>query len=161
MSSQITINDADTLLTGLVLSTERAAWDALSDPDKQVLLNRAQAMVDAGNWEGVKYDDDQTYAFPREDDDGELIGESADPDPLAPLAVREALALLAWSLIERDDVWERRRSIASGLASQAVSGISEAYTGDGGASKLRGDLQAIPEVWTRLATYWRVGGRIV
>lgn len=161
MSSQITPAEASTLLDGLVLSTERAGWDALITADQQVQLNRAQAMVEAGCWDGRKYDEDQVFAFPRLDDDDELIGEEAEPDPLAPLAVREALALLAWSLIDRPDIWSRREAIAGGLASQGTAGLSESYVVAGGASQVKGDLSAVPQVWARLGPLWRRGGRIV
>lgn len=161
MPSQITPAEASTLLDGLVLSTERAGWDALSTPDQQVLLNRAQAMVDAGSWRGRKYDEDQAHAFPRLDDDDNLIGEEAEPDPLAPLAVREALALLAWSFIDRADIWSRREAIVGGLASQGTAGLSEAYMPFGGASQIKGDLSAVPAVWSRLWPLWRVGGTLI
>jgi len=165
MSSQITIADADALLAGLVLSTELADWTALSDPDRQVLLDRAQAMIEAATWDGVKYDEDQAYAFPRQDDDGDLIGVENDADPsmpLAPLAVREALALLAFSFVNRADAWEGfEMRTGGGLASHSAGGISKAYQARTGRSDANEALQVIPGVWTRLGQFWRRGGRIV
>ncbi len=162
MASQITIADADALLTGLVLSSERAGWDELIDDDKQVLLNRAQALVEAGSWDGRKYDDEQAYAFPRLDDDDNLIGEESDPDPLAPLAVREALALLAWSFIDRADIWDAfELRISGSLASHSAGGIAKAYTPRTGRGDVWEALRAVPDVWRRLERFWRRGGRIV
>ncbi len=161
MSSQITPAEADTFLAALVLAADLTDWSALSTADKQVLLSRAQAMVEAGSWDGRKHDEDQTFAFPRLDDDDELIGEESEPDPLAPLAVREALALLAHSFIHRADIWSRREAIAGGLASQGTAGLSEAYVPTGGASRVKGDLSAVPQVWARLGPLWRRGGRII
>lgn len=161
MTSQITPAEADALLDTLVLSTQRGGWDALVTADKQVLLNRAQAMIDAGQWKGRRYDESQDYAFPRLDDDDNLIGEDADPDPLAPLPVREALALLAWSLIDRADIWSRREAIAGGLAGQGTAGLSEAYVPAGGASQVKADLSVVGQVWSRLAGLWRVGGTLI
>lgn len=162
MTSQITPAQADTLLAGLVLSADLTDWSGLIEADKQVLLNRAQAMIDAGAWNGTPYDDDQAYAFPRTDDDGELIGVENEPDdPLPPVAVQEALALLAFSFVHRADIWERRQAIASGLASQGTAGLSEAYVAAGGPSQVKGDLSAVPQVWSRLGRFWRVGGRII
>lgn len=163
-AAMISIADADALLAIHVLSSELADWSGLSSADKGVLLCRAQQMIEAGRWDGVPYDDDQAYAFPRKDDDGDLIGDDnpADPDsPLAPLAVREALALLAFSFVNRADIWERRQAIASGLASQGTAGLSEAYVAAGGPSQVKGDLSAVPQVWSRLGRFWRVGGRII
>lgn len=162
MPSQITPAEASTLLDGLVLSTERAGWDALSTPDQQVLLNRAQAMVDAGSWRGRKYDEDQAHAFPRLDDDDNLIGEEAEPDPLAPLAVREALALLAWSFIDRGDLWEAfELRISGSIASHSAGGIAKAYTPRTGRSDAWEALRTVPDVWRRVEPFWRRGGRIV
>lgn len=161
MSSQITIADADTLLAGLVLSTELVDWTGLTSGDKQVLLDRAQAMVEAGLWDGTPWNEDQTYAFPRKDDDGNLIGEDAQPAPLAPLAVREALALLAFSFLDRPDAWEQFEMRLAGLASHSAGGIAKAYTPRTGRSDAQEALRVIPAVWTRLGPLWRRGGRIV
>ncbi|MCC6908232.1 MAG: hypothetical protein IT430_09860 [Phycisphaerales bacterium] len=163
-AAMISIADADALLAVHVLSSELADWSGLSSADKGVLLCRAQQMIEAGRWDGVVYDDDQAYAFPRKDDDGDLIGDDnpADPDsPLAPLAVREALALLAFSFVNRADAWEQHESRLAGLASHSAGGISKAYTTPAGRSHAQQALQVIPAVWTRLARFWFRGGRIV
>lgn len=162
MTSQITPADADGFLADLVLSSERSGWDALASGDKQVLLNRAQALLDSGTWDGAAYDDDQAFAFPRTDDDGLLIGVEAEPDPLAPLAIREALALLAWSFIDRGDLWEAfELRISGSIASHSAGGIAKAYTPRTGRSDAWEALRTVPDVWRRVERFWRRGGRIV
>lgn len=160
----LNVGQVDALLAIHVLSADLADWSALSAADKGVLICRAQAMIDAGTYKGQKWADDQPFSFPRRDDDGVLIGvenEADEDNPLAPLAVREALALLAHSFVHRADLWERHTGRRSGLASQSVSGISEAYIASGSVTQHRADLQLISDVWMRLGRFWRVAGRII
>lgn len=160
----LNVGQVDALLAIHVLSADLTDWSALSTADKGVLICRAQAMIDAGSYQGQRWNADQAFSFPRRDDDGALIGvkNDADPDnPLPPLAVREALALLAHSFIQRADLWERHTGRRSGLASQSVSGISEAYVASGSVTQHRADLQLISDVWMRLGRFWSIGGRII
>lgn len=163
-STPIITNDtADTIIAENTLSGDRVGWNALDSTDKTVQLRRAEAVINAGSWKGCKHDSAQSFAFPRIDDDRVLIGEAneADPDsPLAPVAVREAIALLAWSLTDRIEEWERRRAVSGGVAAHGVGGMSESFTPRPG-NLTRADLESVPEVWSRLSGLWRVGGRII
>lgn len=163
--AMLSISEVDAILAAHVLSTNLADWTDLSAADKGILICRAQAMIDAGRWDGTLYDADQAYSFPRKDSDGNLIGvdNDADPDsPLAPLRVREGLALLAFSFVHRPDAWEGfELRISGGLASHSAGGIAKAYQPRTGASDAREALRLIPDVWTRLAPFWFRGGHIV
>ncbi|GEM_PF-2290011 len=163
--AMLTVAQIDALLAIHVLSGDLADWSGLTTADKGVLICRAQTMIDAGRWDGEEYDVGQAYSFPRVDEDGDLIGDDndADPDnPLAPLRVREALALLAFSFVHRPDAWEGfELRISGGLASHSAGGIAKAYTPRTGASDAKESLRLIPDVWTRLAPFWFRGGRII
>lgn len=159
--SMITATRANTLLQRLVMSTDRAGWDALSTSDQEIRLRQAQALIDAGHWDGSKADDEQLYAFPRIDDAQETIGSVGADDNGVPLAVQEALALLAWSLTDQKALWERQASLAAGLVSQAAGSISEAYTAPVAIQEAVRRLQVQPEVWDRLRLFWRKGGTLV
>jgi len=161
----LNVAQVDALLAIHVLSADLTEWTALSTADKGVLICRAQAMIDAGTWDGTLWSETQAYSFPRKDDDGELIGVENDADednPLPPLAVREALALLAFSFVNRADAWEGfEMRTGGGLASHSAGGISKAYQPRTGRSDANESLRVIPSVWTRLGQFWRRGGRIV
>ncbi len=163
--AMLSVAQVDALLAIHVPSADLTDWTGLTSADKGVYICRAQAMIDAGRWDGEEYDVGQAYSFPRTDDDGDLIGveNDADPDsPLAPLKVREALALLAFSFVHRPDAWEGfELRISGGLAAHSAGGISKSYQPRTGASDAKEALRLIPDVWTRLAPFWFRGGRII
>ncbi len=79
-AAYITRDEADTLLAAMLVSGDarRVAFDALSDPDKDVLLTQASDQHDAVPWDGRVEDEDQDRLFPRVD---HLTGVRIDPDP--------------------------------------------------------------------------------
>ena len=162
--AMLTIAQVDALLAIHVPSADLTDWTGLSNADKSVYICRAQNMIDAGTWKGVKWDSEQSFSFPRKDADGVLIGvaNEADPDnPLAPLPVREALALLSHSFVHRSDLWERHEGQAMGLVSHSAGGIAKAYTPRHGRLEAQHALRTVTDVWLRLERFWRRGGAIV
>lgn len=159
----ITNSEADTHIARLVIAADRAGWDALSTTDKDIRLRQAQAVLDAGRWRGTVYDEDQLYSFPRCEDDGTLIGvvDETDPDsPLAPLSVREALALMAWSMTDHADAWTCAEQIIAGIQSQSGGGMSTSAT-DRNRPPALTRLMVCPAAWDRLRRLQMWGGRLV
>ena len=90
--SYCTVEEANAYVSLYFTSSDegRVSWDALSDSDKQVLLNQAHDIIDALPIHGRKTCVDQPDAFPRF------------PEKEVPTAVRHAECELAVSLSDKD-----------------------------------------------------------
>lgn len=64
----ISLADADTYIAANYASTDtqRVAWEALSDADKEVYLRKATQAIDSLRIQGAKYDLTQALQFPRD-----------------------------------------------------------------------------------------------
>lgn len=67
MSGYVTVEEANAYIQSNLLSTDplRVSWEALSDEDKQVLLNRSASAINSLPFTGRKTYSDQENAFPR------------------------------------------------------------------------------------------------
>jgi len=102
------LDDIETRLALICLSTELTAWDAATDPTKDILLTRAVEKLDNQCWRGQKYLRTQDELFPRTDDVGsydydETTAEYEVPQQVIDAIALEAVAILADSGGDYDD----------------------------------------------------------
>jgi hypothetical protein len=84
--SYVTVSEANALVTNNYMSSDpaRARWEAISDADKTVLLNRAHQRIENLPFHGRKTVISQSNAFPRN-------GDVAVPDKVKLAEVNEAM----------------------------------------------------------------------
>ena len=148
--SYCTVEEANAYVALYFTSSDegRVSWDALSDSDKQVLLNQAHAIIDALPIHGRKTCVDQPDAFPRF------------PEKEVPTAVRYAECELAVALSDKDaneSLNEYRRMVDYGIQSYSVGNFSESLLSYSKNSvELRYGL--ISSKAKQLLTPWMTGG---
>lgn len=148
--SYCTVEEANAYVALYFTSSDegRVSWDALSDSDKQVLLNQAHDIIDALPIHGRKTCVDQPDAFPRF------------PEKEVPTAVRHAECELAVSLSDKDtneSLNEYRRMVDYGIQSYSVGNFSESLLSYSKNSvELRYGL--ISSKAKQLLTPWMTGG---
>ncbi|MGE5494611.1 MAG: DnaT-like ssDNA-binding protein [Burkholderiales bacterium] len=116
----ITVAEADEIISGLLLSadTQRIAWEALSDGDKEVYLRHALAWIETLPFTGAAYDINQTLQFPR---DYNVSGE-------VPAAVKQAQALEAAASVGMLEQIDKRAQLrAQGITHFTAGQLSESY----------------------------------
>ena len=91
-------------------------WNDLSDEDKQVLVNRADAEFDTYQWIGEKVSEDQEHAFPRV-----VLEKTVNADKIARALAIYCVESLRVNSIENSDISTK------GITSIKVEGASESY----------------------------------
>lgn len=113
-----TIEQANTYVASYYSSTNniRIAWEALSEEDKQVVLNRAEQVIDLLPFNGRPVDPKQINAFPRH------------PNPELSLErVRIATIELALQTNGDTEAQDRLNLRAQGVKSYKIGDLSETF----------------------------------
>lgn len=121
IDTYITAAEADTLINGLLLSTDAQgkAWAALSQGDKEVYLQQALLIIETLPFTGQKSDVDQVLQFPRDHNYGSV------PD-----AVKKAQALEACAMIGNlEEAAKRYQLRTMGISAFNAGSVSETYGG--------------------------------
>lgn len=148
--SYCTVEEANQYVTDNYISTDesRKRWEALSDDDKQALLNKSFKVIESLPYTGRKTCVDQPQAFPR------------CPDTDIPTAVKDAEVELALSLSDSElnsSLKDYRRMVDYGISSYSIGNFSESIL-----SYQKNSLQLkyglISDEAERLLTPWLSGG---
>lgn len=126
----------------------RVRWESLSDPDKQVLLNRAYNVINSLPLRGCKTDTEQDGAFPR-------CGYT-----VVPAAVVNAEIELAAAFTDADQMsalYEYKRKADYGISSYRVGNFSETMVSYAGNS-LQLQYGLVSTEAERLLLPWLNGG---
>jgi hypothetical protein len=130
----LSVAEADAL-AGQLVARQVASYVGTADADqRQAALNQASADIDAGQWQGQRYDSAQARAFPRLQSAALTAPSTAVWDldefgvAIVPERVYRAVLLQADSILagRRNDRMDARHD---GVSSQSADGLSEAYSG--------------------------------
>lgn len=113
-TSYISLEDAEEILGGF------AAWDALSDEEKQSYLMVATLQIDTLRFHGQKYTEDQALKFPRYRD------VKPDGTVFIPLNVNFAVCEQVKTILDGNAQKALERS-AQGVTARRIGDISESY----------------------------------
>lgn len=134
MASYINVAEADSILADM-LPTDNAglaAWNALSEGNKNAYLVRAMLSIDSLPYRGSRAAVGQQEAFPR-------AGQAEVPE-----AVKQAQALEACALVSASsDADVRQQMQAQGVKSFSLGSLSESYEHVGGPVLLSGMARAL------------------
>lgn len=141
-----TIEQANAYVASYYSSTNniRIAWEALSEEDKQVVLNRAEQVIDLLPFNGKPVDPKQTNAFPRH------------PNPELSLErVRVATIELALQTNGDTEAQDRLNLRAQGVKSYKIGDLSETFKDTGSEDYL---IQFALDVVNPFLRNWLGGG---
>lgn len=128
MSGYATVEQADIYVTEHYISTDplRIAWNALSQEDKQVILNVSAEAIDSLPYPGRKLDPTQPNVFPR-------YPSQQVPTAIIAAQIENAISVSDSSSSEDAALYQRMWSF--GIASYRIGNLSESVgNASGGAS---------------------------
>lgn len=128
MSGYATVEQADIYVAEHYISTDplRIAWNALSQEDKQVILNVSAEAIDSLPYPGRKLDPTQSNAFPR-------YPSQQVPAAIIAAQIENAISVSDSSSSEDAALYQRMWSF--GIASYRIGNLSESVgNASGGAS---------------------------
>ncbi len=141
-----TVEQANAYVASYYSSTNniRIAWEALNEEDKQVVLNRAEQVIDLLPFNGKPVDLKQTNAFPRH------------PNPELSLErVRVATIELALQTNGDTEAQDRLNLRAQGVKSYKIGDLSETFKDTGSEDYL---IQFALDVVNPFLRNWLGGG---
>ncbi|MCK5128348.1 MAG: hypothetical protein KAQ68_00740 [Clostridiales bacterium] len=120
-NSYITIAEADSFIGENYISTDtqRVAWEALNDSNKEVYLRNATSSMERLLFIGQKYADDQSLSFPRVFHD--FYQEEVPQD------IKDAQALESLELASPTQDTEIAKGYASNVKNYSIGQLSETY----------------------------------
>ena len=133
MSSYVTVEEANVYIRNNLLSTDplRVSWEVLSEQDRQVLLNRSAAAINALPYPGRKTVSGQENAFPR-------YPYTEVPEDVKAAQIENALTFSDESQSEDGKLYQRMW--AYGISSYRIGNLSETVGSASGNAGLSSEL---------------------
>ena len=116
------VSEADDYIRShyLSTSTDRTAWDILSESDKEILLRNACVYIEAQTLSGRKLNSEQTLSFPRLQN-----GTVSDDRQIKAAQIEQALFINSSAF---SDYEHRKALISQGVKSFSLGDLSESYS---------------------------------